>query len=68
MKVILYTTHCPKCEILESKLKNKNVAYEINDDVEQMLSLGISEVPQLKIENKIFNFGEAVRWVNELKE
>lgn len=68
MKVILYTTHCPKCEILESKLKNKNVAYEINEDVEQMLSLGISEVPQLKIENKIFNFGEAVRWVNELKE
>ena len=24
-KIILYTTHCPKCEILKEKLDNKNM-------------------------------------------
>ena len=25
MKVILYTTHCPKCNVLTAKLKKKEV-------------------------------------------
>lgn len=66
MKIILYTTHCPKCKILENKLKSKNIEYMIEEDVEKMLSLGMSEVPQLQVENEILDFGTAVRWINNL--
>ena len=65
MKVILYTTHCPKCKILETKLKQKNIEYEECSDIEEMLKLEIQEAPQLEVDGKLLNFGEAVRWVNE---
>ena len=31
--IILYTTHCPRCKVLETKLNNKNLEYTIVDNV-----------------------------------
>lgn len=62
--VILYSTHCPKCTVLETKLKNKEIEFEEISDVEEMLSKGISSVPYLEVEGKLLNFSEAVKWVN----
>lgn len=62
--IILYTTHCPKCKILENKLKSKNITYITEEDVEKMLSLGMSEVPYLQVGKEFFDFGAAVRWIN----
>lgn len=39
--VIFYSTHCPKCKVLEIKLNQKNIKYTENDNVEEMLALGI---------------------------
>ena len=63
--VKLYSTHCPKCRVLETKLKQKNIEYEECDDIEEMLKLGIQAVPQLEVDGKLLSFGEAVKWVNE---
>ena len=41
MKIILYSTGCPKCEVLKKKLKTKNIEYVENNNVEDMESLGI---------------------------
>ena len=62
--VILYSTHCPKCRVLETKLKQKNIEYEECNDIEEMLKLGIQEAPQLEVDGKLMTFGEAVKWVN----
>ena len=40
MKVILYTTHCPKCKVLTTKLKAKGVDYEEVTDVDVMRDKG----------------------------
>ena len=32
MKVILYTIHCPKCDILEQKLNMKGICFEVVED------------------------------------
>ena len=40
MKVILYTTHCPKCNVLTTKLKAKGVDYEEITDVDVMRDKG----------------------------
>lgn len=65
-KVILYTTGCPKCKVLETKLKAKNVEYETCTDTEKMESLGIDTVPVLSVDEQLYNFSEAVNWVHNI--
>ena len=62
---ILYTTYCPKCSVLEKKLKSKNIEFEICDDIDLMLSKKIQQAPYLEIDNKLMNFSEAIKWINE---
>lgn len=64
MEVILYSTGCPKCQILEKKMKQKNINFEINTNVDLMLSKGIKAAPNLEIDGEILDFKNAVEWVN----
>ena len=36
MSVVLFSTHCPRCNVLEKKLQQKNISYEEVNDVEIM--------------------------------
>lgn len=65
--ITLYTTGCPKCRILAKKLKDKNIVYAEVTDVDEMLRMGMSEVPVLEVEGERMSFGEAVKWVNNYK-
>ena len=64
MAIIMYSTNCPKCRVLETKLKQKNIQYQIVDNIEKMLELGIKEAPQLSVDGTMMGFGEAIKWVN----
>jgi len=66
MEIKLYTTHCPQCRALEAKLTKKNVSYEEIDDQEVMTELGFRSVPMLQVDGEIYNFSQAVKWVNSL--
>jgi len=68
MNVILYTTHCPKCRILESKLKQKNIPYKTIEDVEIIKQKGFITVPMLEVENTIMDFTTANKWINEYRK
>lgn len=63
--IIFYSTHCPKCKILELKLKQKSIEYEENNDVDEMLRKGITSAPCLEVDGELLDFGKAVKWVNE---
>lgn len=67
MQITIYTTNtCPKCQILKKKLKEKNIPFLEETDVNKMLELDILAVPQMKIDNgKLMNFEQAVQWVNK---
>ena len=65
-QIILYTTNCPKCKVLEQKLKMKNVKYEEVNDIELMEKKGFMTAPMLEIEGKVMNFKEANDWINSL--
>ncbi len=65
MNIILHTTHCPKCKVLELKLKQKNIDFIENNDVELMIQKGLKAAPVLEVEGVIYNFKEAVEWVKE---
>lgn len=64
--IILYSTHCPKCTILEKKLREKGVDYKEVNDVDYMVKLGFTEVPILSVNGDNYGFGEAVKFVNNL--
>lgn len=68
MKIVLYSTHCPKCNVLETKLNNLNVDYKVETDIEIMQEKGFMSAPMLEVEGKIMNFRDAVRWVNEMEK
>ena len=63
--VVLYTSHCPRCEILKKKLDKAGITYEIFDNVDEMIAMGFTTVPMLKVDDKIMNFKEAVKWIKE---
>lgn len=60
----LYTTHCPKCKVLEMKLMSKNIEYQECTDEKEMVDKNILSVPVLEIDGKYLNFSEANTWIN----
>jgi len=62
-KVILYSTHCPRCKVLEVKLKQKNIEYEENTSVEEMSAKGFKEAPKLEVDGVVMDFKDAVDWL-----
>ena len=65
MKVVLYTTHCPQCVVLENMLKNNNVEYETVTDVKVMRKKGFLSVPRLEVDGKFMNMKESMEWLGE---
>lgn len=61
----LYSTGCPKCKILKKKLDDAGISYEENNNTEDMIKLGIEQVPVLCTDETLLGFGEAVKWIKE---
>lgn len=64
MQITLFTTHCPKCRILETKLKQKGIEYIECDDIEKMKGFKILSAPILKVDEEILDFNSAIKWIN----
>lgn len=61
----LYSTGCPRCHVLESKLNSKNIAFEVCSDKDTMISMGLTTVPVLEVHGEMMDFKQAVNWINE---
>ena len=66
MTVILYTTHCPKCKILEKKLAAKNITYTEITNTDVMLEMGFDATPMLEVDGQIMDFKAASDWINNI--
>lgn len=66
MNVVLYTIGCENCEILEKKLKSKNVKFlRVSDeDTIRAKGLGDSWFPILEVDGVVMNYKTAIQWVN----
>ena len=65
MTVVLYSTNCPKCKILETKLNKKGISYSIVTDVNMMLEKGFTQAPVLEVNGEVKEFRAANTWVEE---
>ena len=71
MEVTLYSTGCPKCNVLKKKLEAANINYtEVTDTdkVSQICnSTGFDSVPIIAIEDgHILDFNRAIAWVKQV--
>jgi glutaredoxin len=62
----LYSTHCPKCEILKKKLTAKNVEFDEVNDIDIMIEKGYVSSPMLEVDGEIMDFTKANNWINNI--
>ena len=60
----LYTTNCPRCKVLESKLKQTGREFNIINDVEKIIEKGFTHAPILEVDGKFMDYSEAFAWIN----
>ena len=64
----LYTIHCPRCKILEMKLKQTNLEVETIDDEDTVVSVGnehgIRQAPFMEVDGEYLKFEDAIKFVN----
>ena len=65
-EIIIYTTHCPKCSVLEKKMKQKNIPYREITDISIMRKKDVDVVPILEVDGKMLNYKEANDYINTL--
>ena len=66
MKIVLFSTKCPKCCVLEKKLQQKNISYEEINDTDIMREKGYLTVPVLEVDGTSMDFKTANDWINSL--
>jgi len=66
--VTLYSTHCPKCKVLEKKLVQSGLEHQIIDDKDAVIAkgqeVGILSAPILITEDNAYKFEDAVKFLN----
>jgi glutaredoxin len=67
MNITLYTTHCPKCKVIEKKLAMKGIEYKEETNVEEIKALGFTTAPILKVDGEFLKFADANKWINNYK-
>lgn len=64
MKIIFYSTGCPRCKVLKKKLDDKHIEYQTVSDIDAISNEGITTVPVLEVDNVKMDFKTAVDWIN----
>lgn len=64
--IILYTTGCPRCKIIEKKLELKGIKFKTNTDEDEMVAIGLTEAPSLCVGGELLGFSDAVAWINSI--
>jgi len=66
--IVLYSNHCPRCNILLTKLKNSGVEFIVEDNIDVLTEKGFDFMPVLEVDGKYHNFIEANTYINGLQK
>lgn len=64
--VTFFSTNCPRCKVLKSKLDAKNIKYTIVSDKDEMIKRGFESAPMLDVDGEIMTYTKAVAWLKEM--
>lgn len=68
MSVVLYTIDCPKCIVLEKKLKQKNIEFVKISDEETLIKKGFEDAhfPILEVGGLEMSYRTAIEWLKNI--
>ena len=66
LDVTLYSTNCPKCNVIKKLLDKKHIAYDIVTDKDIMLQKGFTTVPVLDVDDCEMGFKEAFNYIGRM--
>lgn len=68
-EIVLYTLNCPKCKVLELKLKKGGIGYSTVENADEIIEIGkkhnISSAPFLRVNDTFLDFSQAIKYVND---
>ena len=66
MDIVLYTIDCPKCLILEKKLKAKDIKFFRVSDRDTIIAKGYGDwaFPILEVDGTPMSYKTAISWIN----
>lgn len=64
--IVLFSSGCPKCKVLKQKLDDRKIEYEVSEDFDELILQNLQTIPVLKVDGEYYQFGEAIKVVNEL--
>ena len=67
MKIVLYTIDCPACLVLEKKLIQANLEFDVVRDEQILKEKGLVHFPILEIDGLPYSLKEANDWLKEYK-
>lgn len=67
-KITLYSTDCPKCQVLKKKLDKFGAPYTLISDVEEMKAKGFKSAPMLEVNGEVMDYSHAIKWVNSFNK
>lgn len=69
MTVIYTQKNCPACDALKDMLKQNNIEFTEETDIDLMLSLGITRTPMLHVDSfpEPLTQKQAIDWINSKK-
>lgn len=69
-EIILYSTKCSKCMVIETKLKQLHSNFQVVEDIDTVIAVGkankINTAPILKVGDKYYDFAGAIKFLNTI--
>lgn len=63
--ITLYTTGCPRCKVLETKLNQAGMKFGVVNDPKKIMEMGFVTAPVMTVDGKPFGFKEAINYLND---
>lgn len=65
--IVMYSQPgCGRCEFVKRILVSKEIPYELSDDFEKVINLGLSALPIIEVDGKFYDGTEAINYVKSL--
>ena len=61
--VVLYSTGCPNCKVLEKKLIKDKIEFSISHDIDGLIEKGYQSAPILEVDGNFMEYKQAIDWI-----
>lgn len=61
--IVLYSTGCPNCIVLEKKLVREGIDFSLSNDIDKLIEKGYQSAPILEVDGNFMEYKQAIDWI-----